>query len=309
MKSFLPFFRRNKKHYIVLVFLLLLPFTACTTMNIRYHQWDKSVLRGNDGVLDFARPQSYGQGNRALLLVHGFGDTPAVWSALAPALAERGYHVHAMRLPGWGEPVDRKRGLRLEDWENAIIQEADRLARDHEKVAVLAHSLGGCLSTVLAQSGRLPAQALVLYAPMFEVSSARSPLLKTRTWFEVGDKILPERLIIESLFADHARVNTPRPKSQRDPFNPKNIFRMLYAEMDRFENQSPSLDLPLRLVLPGEDRVIDSRRTLIWYDQLQAPVKTLHTEIDAGHVLPLDMDVLAESDRLAVWLSEQGIAP
>jgi alpha-beta hydrolase superfamily lysophospholipase len=309
MKPKLPRLRLKKQTWICFAVLCLIPLTACTTMNVRHHQWEKSVTRNAEGILDFAQPQRYGQGKQALLLVHGFGDSPAVWAALAPELAKQGYHVYAMRLPGWGESIDRKRNISLEDWESAIIENSSLLKEDHEKVAVLAHSLGGCLSTVLAQSDRLPADALVLYAPMLEVSSARSPLLKTRTWFKIGDKILPDSMIIESLFADHARVIQPRPKSERDPFSPKNIFQMIYAEMDRFEAQTPEMQIPLRLVLPGEDRVINSQRALAWFETLHAPTKTLYIDQPAGHVLPLDMDVLAESDRLVIWLTEQGIAP
>lgn len=309
MKPKSPRLPRKKQVWICFALLCFIPLTACTTMKVRHHQWEKSVTRTADGILDFAQPQHYGQGNQALLLVHGFGDSPSVWSALAPELAKQGYDVYAMRLPGWGESIARKREISLDDWESAIIENITLLREDHEKVAVLAHSLGGCLSTVLAQSNRLPADALVLYAPMLEVSSARSPLLKTRTWFKIGDKILPDSMIIESLFADHARVIQPRPKSERDPFSPKNIFKMIYAEMDRFEAQPPEMQIPLRLVLPGEDRVIKSERSLAWFKTLQSPTKTLYIDEPSGHVLPLDMDVLAESDRLVIWLTEQGIAP
>jgi alpha-beta hydrolase superfamily lysophospholipase len=214
-----------------------------------------------------------------------------------------------MRLPGWGEPIDIKRDITRDDWHNAIQHELAALLATHDRVAVLAHSLGGCLTTVLAQDQKLPAHALVLYAPMFEVSSARSPLLKTETWFHIGDTLLPETMIIESVFGDHARVHSPRPRTERDPFNPKNIFRILYAEMDYFNAQTPAMNLPVRLVLPGEDRVIETDRSLRWFKDLHAPSKTLHTATAAGHVLPLDMDSLAETDRLVLWFTQQGITP
>ncbi|MEX2606145.1 MAG: alpha/beta fold hydrolase [Kiritimatiellia bacterium] len=275
----------------------------------RYHSWEKKVTRTPDGVLDFAQASTRGNGNHALLLVHGFGDGPHVWKTLAPELAQRGYTVRAMRLPGWNEPIENKRTITLEDWEHAIQQEVQTLKESHARVGVLAHSMGGCLVTVLAQKNQLDADALVLYAPMFEVSSARSPVLKTSTWFKIGDRILPERMIIESLFADHARVNAPRPKTRRDPFSPLNIFRLLYAEMDRFDAQTPVISIPVRLILPGKDRVVRSQRSREWFEALEAESKTLHEETTAGHVLPLDVDVLAEVDRLVIWLLEQGIAP
>ncbi|MDA3874769.1 MAG: alpha/beta fold hydrolase [Kiritimatiellae bacterium] len=289
--------------------LFLLPLCSCAVFTYRYNSWDKNVTRTPEGVLEFAQASTRGHGDNALLLVHGFGDGPHVWNHLAPELARKGYTVRAMRLPGWNEPIETKRNITLDDWERAIQRELVELNDTHNKVGVLAHSMGGCLVTVLAQKNQLDADALVLYAPMFEVSSARSPILKTSTWFKIGDTILPERMIIESMFADHARVNKPRPKTRRDPFSPLNIFRLLYADMDRFDAQTPSISIPVRLVLPGKDRVVHSPRSRQWFDSLRAESKTLHEETPAGHVLPLDVDVLAEVDRLTIWLSEQGIAP
>jgi alpha-beta hydrolase superfamily lysophospholipase len=289
--------------------LFLLPLCSCAVLNYRYQSWENNVTRTPEGVLDFAQATTRGNGKHALLLVHGFGDGPHVWNHLAPELAGKGYTVRAMRLPGWNESVEAKRDISLENWEQAVQKELKELRNTHAKVGVMAHSMGGCLVTVLAQQDQLDADALVLYAPMFEVSSARSPLLKTSTWFKIGDRILPEGMIIESLFADHARVNKPRPKTRRDPFNPLNIFRNLYAEMNRFEAQTPSISMPVRLVLPGEDRVVRTSRSLEWFESLEADSKTLHKETPAGHVLPLDVDVLAEANRLTVWLTEQGIAP
>lgn len=287
----------------------LIPLCSCTVMNARYHKWDQAVSRTPEGVLEYMQAKDYGQGENALLLVHGFGDGPHVWKSLAPCLAEKGYYVRAMRLPAWGEPIESKRMVMIEDWENAVRGELEKLHQDHKKVVILAHSMGGCLTTVMAQKKQLQADALVLYAPMFEISSARSPFLKTSTWFKIGSAILPDNMIIESIYGDHARVNPPRPRTERDPFNPKHIFVLLYEEMDRFEAQPPAVDIPVRLTLPGEDRVVRSERSLLWFNDLQAPVKNLEIIEPAGHVLPLDMDVLAESNRLVIWLSEQGIAP
>lgn len=293
--------------------LISIPFlgmaTSCAVFNCRYKSWNHKVSRTPDGVLEFARAKTYGSGDTAVLMVHGFGDGPHVWNALAPELAARGFTVRAMRLPGWNEPMEVKRNTGPDDWEAAIVREAEALRDEHGRLVVMAHSLGGCLTTVLAQDGRLPADALILYAPMFAISNDRSPLLDTDTWFKIGDRILPDRMIIESLFPDHARRVKPRPKTRRDPFVPKTLYRGLYREMEVRAEQEPSISHPVRLVLPGEDRVVRSGVSRDWFEALEAPAKTLWTEEPAGHVLPLDVETLAEVDRIVIWLREQGIAP
>ncbi len=287
-----------------IAFLAMLPLCSCAVFSCRHHSWEKKVTRSATGVLSFAQPRTYGTGaGNALLLVHGFGDGPHVWQELAPLLAAQGYTVRAMRLPGWCEPMDAKLTVTCDQWRAAIVSELERLRQTHDRVAVLAHSMGGCLVTVLAQQQLLPADALVLYAPMFEVSSARSPLLKTATWFKLADAFLPDSMIIENTFDEHVRRSAPRPATERDPFCPKHIFSLLYAEMEQFESQQPVLDIPLRLVVPGEDRVVETRRSLRWFEQLKAPDKTLHISKPAGHVLPLDMNKAEEVDRLVIWLA------
>jgi alpha-beta hydrolase superfamily lysophospholipase len=174
---------------------------------------------------------------------------------------------------------------------------------------VAAHSMGGCLTARLALENQLGADALILYAPMFAVSDDRSPLLSSRQWFEIGKAILPDGMLVESLFPDHARIGKPRPRQVRDPFVPVRIFKYLYQEMDVLLALPPSLTLPLRLVLPGEDRVVKNAVSRAWFDSVQAPGKELLILQDAGHVLPLELDCGEEVDRICAWLQQQGIEP
>ncbi len=291
----------------VLLTVLLLPMGACAVFNVRYRSWDRGIERNEDGVAVFALPYTLGEGDTALLLVHGFGDSPQVWSRLAPELAERGYTVRAMRLPGWGEPPAVKRTLTREQTFGAIESEIEALREAHEHVAVLAHSMGGALTSWLAVQDRLHTDALVLYAPMFEISDERSPVLSTRQWFEAGDRILPRRMLVESLFPDHTRVHPPRPRTLRDPFVPNHIYRLLYQTMDELRDTGARLDFPVHLVLPGEDHVVSSDTANAWFDALTTPVKTLHIEEPAGHVLPLDLNFSREADRIHLWIQRHVI--
>lgn len=269
----------------------------------RYRHWNKQIERDEEGIALFARPRSYEGGPAAILLVHGFGDGPQVWESLAPALNAEGFTVRALRLPGWGEPPQAKQKITRQDWLQHIRDEIAELRGEYSSVFVAAHSMGGCLSALLAVRGDLDADGLILYAPMFGVSNARSPLLPTRTWFEIGDKILPDRMLVESLFPDHARVNEPRPRTRRDPFVPARIFGELYAAMDELALESARVPFPVRLVLPGKDHVIDLQTARTWYETLESPSKTLHMEDPAGHVLPLDMDPSLEARRVSEWVN------
>ncbi len=294
----------------VLLFMLVLSTLAlnsCTVLKLRYDAWNRSVHRSPDGVLAHARPSSQGEGDTALLLIHGFGDGPHVWKAMAAELANRQYHVRAMRLPGWNEPMDVKRSVKADDWEEAVVQEVQALQKEHTTVVILAHSLGGCVSISATQVGKVHPDGLILYAPLLRVSSARSPILTTRQWYKIGSCILPDRMILESPFPDHVVRATPRPRTERDPFIPVTLYDELYTVITRVEQQESRTSFPVRLILPETDRVVDSEVSRAWFQRLQAPGKELHIAENTGHVLPLDLDPVVESDRISEWLKAKGI--
>ncbi|OZG28525.1 alpha/beta hydrolase [Williamsia sp. 1138] len=47
----------------------------------------------------------WGSGNRDAVLIHGLGNSSESWWEVGPALAERGYAVHAVDLPGHGDSI------------------------------------------------------------------------------------------------------------------------------------------------------------------------------------------------------------
>jgi pimeloyl-ACP methyl ester carboxylesterase len=99
-----------------------------------------------------------------LLFVHGLGHAAWCWdeSWLGRA-ADAGWSAHALSLPAHGgtEGRDRRRRLRLGDYEDVVAGEAARLERPP---VVLAHSLG-CVA-VSRVAARYPFAAVVLLTPV-----------------------------------------------------------------------------------------------------------------------------------------------
>lgn len=288
---------------------LLLSVSSCALFSYRARRWENTVSRDPDGVLSHARARTWEGEGPSILMVHGFGDGPHVWNKLGPSLAAEDYFVRAMRLPGWNEPIEVKRSITREDWRQQVLLEMSELEQRNQPVIVIAHSLGACIVSDLVQSGQLTPDALVLYAPLFRVSNARSPVLSSRTWFEVGRRVLPDSFIVESVFNEQASNAAARPPSQRDPFNPGNIFTELFALMDEREARPLNLPCPITLVVTEQDRVIDAESALDAFERFQAPEKVLRRENKAGHALPLDLETLAETECLVLWFTQQGITP
>ena len=120
---------------------------------------------GSDGIVAGAAPIDYhADTGRAVLLLHGFGDTPQSVGYLASYLHVHGWTVRAPLLPGHGRSLEAFAASRADDWIDCARQELDALRTRYRSVSVVGQSMGGSLATILAaEVGDL--RTLVLLAP------------------------------------------------------------------------------------------------------------------------------------------------
>jgi carboxylesterase len=120
---------------------------------------------GPDGiVVGAATIDLPADGDRAVLMLHGFGDTPQTLAYLAEYVHSRGWAVRAPLLPGHGRTLEAFAASRATDWIEFVRAELKSLRGRYSTVAVVGLSMGGSLATILAAetSG---VRALVLLAP------------------------------------------------------------------------------------------------------------------------------------------------
>jgi len=137
---------------------------------------------GADGVVAGAETiHLRGASGRAVLLIHGFNDTPQSVAYLAAALHRAGWTVLAPRLPGHGVTLPRMaRESRAAAWRADIARGYATLRASHDHVMVCGQSMGGALATLLAvEHPELP--ALVLLAPYLGMP-ARLQLQVAAAW-------------------------------------------------------------------------------------------------------------------------------
>ena len=248
-----------------------------------------------------------GAGNTALLLVHGFADSPSLWREMAPVLAEEGFHCRAMRLPGMAEPLDAARAYDDEDWLHAISSELDTLQKQYDQVWVVGHSLGGALCTRLLLEQRPAVAGVVLIAPAIQVSSKRSPLLSTHQWFKLGRKILPLSDTTESYFA--VDIHDQSRDVLRDVFTLRRTQGSLFRTADLIRPRADEFDWPLLMVLTHDDKVVDTPAALDFFQFCSSPVKQAVLMPDTGHVIPLDHDWEALTSHMAAFIREGAVQP
>ena len=117
------------------------------------------------------REYTLGDGEAAVLLVHGYGDSPAAFQLMAPALAANGFTCHVLRLPQHGVPMNQYRKTSAVQWCDAVRSAITELRGRHRRVYLLAHSLGAAIAVEAVSAPSAVVDGMTLLAPLFDVSS------------------------------------------------------------------------------------------------------------------------------------------
>lgn len=147
--------------------------------------WESAVAArlplGPDGVVRGAEPIALeAGGDRAALVLHGFGDTPESVATVAHDLHARGWTVHAPLLAGHGRDLRTFARSTAEEWLGTAQDAYGALRARRARVAIVAQSMGGALAAVLAavlaaeraRAGRAEPSALVLLAPYLDLPAS-----------------------------------------------------------------------------------------------------------------------------------------
>ncbi|MBC7789018.1 MAG: alpha/beta fold hydrolase [Anaerolineae bacterium] len=111
------------------------------------------------------------RGGRAVLLLHGFGDTPQTLRYLADDLVAHGYAVRAPLLPGHGRTLSHFAASRSADWLESAREELRATLDSYADVSIVGLSMGGALASILAADSA-DVGALVLIAPYLDMPPA-----------------------------------------------------------------------------------------------------------------------------------------
>jgi carboxylesterase len=121
---------------------------------------------GADGIVPGAHAIMLSSSEtHAVLVIHGFGDTPQSVRLLCEYLhGVRGWTVRAPLLPGHGRTLADFDAAGSDTWRDAVASEYDALATRYRTVTLVGQSMGGALATLIA-AGDPALPALVLLVP------------------------------------------------------------------------------------------------------------------------------------------------
>ncbi len=181
--------RRFGLWFVGLLVVGFLLYTGVAQVGVNMEE--RSSMRDASGIRIGAEERTLGPESAlgAVLFVHGFVGGSNNFEQMPDLLAQRGWRVRVMRLPGHGtSPRDFARQA-PGDLIAAVRKEADALKQRYAKLVLVGHSMGGALSTIVASE--VQPSGLVLAAPYFGITHHWYYGLPLETWTQLLAPVVP----------------------------------------------------------------------------------------------------------------------
>lgn len=259
-------------------------------------EWTERHPAGRDGIVAGARSiELPGAGRRAVLLLHGFGDTPQSLRFLAAHLHDAGLTVHAPLLPGHGRSPREFDAVDAEALADAARVAWGRLAAGHEEVALVGVSMGGALAAVVASEAPRPG-ALVLIAPYLELGGiARWSVMFDWAWAWSGP-------FVPSGGGRSIRDAEERGRSLAYGIVTARALRTLGAVARAGSAALPRVRIPTLMIQSRRDNRIAAQAAHRAFDRIGSANKQFVWADDGHHVLTVDVGRERVQQMAADWI-------
>jgi carboxylesterase len=273
----------------LIVTWLSLDFAYSRYVKYRLRRWEGSLNWNDRGVRVECCEYTVGTGDSAILLVHGFNDSPRVYDRMAPLLAEAGFTVRVMRLPGFGVRLEATSRVRLEDWLAGLRGELAMLKSNHRYVFAVGHSLGAALTIATVVDDPQAADGIGLLAPVIQVSNARSLLgLTPYQWHRTTGWLLYFTKVVLSPFTNDTEDPQFRGYPWGTKFSVRKVYDHVFQAIENNRRIAAKLTTPMIMVLTSLDQIIDVPAAEKFFAEAGSNPKKLLTVERSAHAIPLD---------------------
>lgn len=287
---------------VLVLAYLAVDFAYSRVVAYRAKSFEKTVERDDAGIRKGFEELRAGEGDVGVLMVHGFGSSPAVFCRMVPELAAAGFECTSMRLPGFGEPLSKYAAVTAEDWEKAIVRELRAMGAPDRPVWLVGHSMGGSLSWNVAKQNPELVRGVVLIAPLFDISSRRSLGISPRRLFPLVDPLLLFTDTFETCFPVDMTDPMVEVLEARDRFVPTSVYRQLFRTMQEARASERVLPRPVLFCVAPRDLVTDADAAVAAYKEVEAPAREIHYAPESGHVIPLDRGWEETTAKVAAFI-------
>jgi alpha-beta hydrolase superfamily lysophospholipase len=269
-------------------------YTACDRRRLALREWSAA-----------------GATKARIIFLHGITSHGGWYSQCAEYLAARGIDVAFLDRRGSG--VNGEQMGDIEHWQT-WLDDVAAFTSNSAPTVLCGISWGGKLAAAVARRypGRFAGVALVcpgLYSP-FMPGIVKQLALAAPATARHQQRRLRVPLRRPELFTD---VPAWQSFIARDPLALR-TFTWRFAQQDRkltkYAREAASfMHAPTLLMLAGQDRIVDNRRTRQFFGRIPAPQKTLIEYYGAAHTLEFEPDPTRYFNDLAGWIERTAVNP
>ncbi len=253
---------------------------------------------GRNGIVVGAEPETLlASETHAVLVLHGFGDTPQSVRELAHRIHAAGYTVELPLLPAHGRTLSEFGLGRAHDWIEFVRDQVAHLRRQYAHVSIVGLSMGAALASIVAAEHD-DLDALVLLSPylcMPERIRRLAPLLR------VSGPLAP------------FRRSTVRVPSIMDPVARAAglgfgvVSGHLLAELNEVtevaQEAIPELTVPTLYIAARNDSRVPVEAAVRNWHRVGAPVRAFRWLERSGHISTVDVEKETVFREVLDWLA------
>lgn len=290
--------------FSVVIPLIILSGTIAFAIGWRSHaarRLERATLArlpvGEGGIVSGAeRISRHARSGRAVLLLHGFGDTPQTLKYLADDLLLHGYSVCAPLLPGHGRTLSAFAASRSDEWLGLVRQELLAVLKTYDDVSLVGLSMGGALASILAAEHD-EIGALVLIAPYLDMPPAVRRVARWHRALGVSTVYVAGR-------GGECSIHDPEERARALSYRastPRLLFE-LSRIADAARISLPRISAPTLLLQSREDNRISPAVAEQAYAALGSLEKQLVWLEGCGHVVTVDYGREGVFTMVREWL-------
>lgn len=253
---------------------------------------------GGDGIVPGAHPRRYdGDRDRAVLLLHGYNDSPQSLDQVARVLHAAGWSVRVPLLPGHGRSLREFDAWSESDLLAFVREEYSSLRGTHRTVVVGGLSMGGALACWLGAES--DAAGVLLYAPMLFVPRPMQVVVSTARLWSLATKYV----------TGGGRRSLHDPAASRDMIAYGTSTRRSLEALERLCLHTTArlgfVHSPVLVIQSEEDNRLPHDQSVRAIARIGSKDKTVIWTRGAGHVVTLDHGWRELAATSAAWLDDR----
>jgi carboxylesterase len=249
-----------------------------------------------DGIIIGAEPRTYGgRQGRAILLIHGYNDSPQSVDLLARGLHAAGWTVRVPLLPGHGRSLQAFDAWTAEELLGLVRDEYAALRATHHTVVLGGLSMGGAVACWLA--AETDAVGLMLFAPMLFVPAPMQVAVSTARLWSLLTRYVSG--------GGHRSIRDPEAARQMIAYgcSTRRSLEALQHIASGTAVRLGFIHLPTLVIQSEEDNRLPHEQSTHAIARIGAKDRTVIWEQGAGHVVTVDYGWESLVAKTNAWLN------